>query len=213
MRNERDEAIDAALKALQEVAPPDGMEARIAGRLQERAAESRGRSTAARGWWSGAACGAAVATLAIGVAIFAQYRWGARTETRQVVARVAGTQDAGVLTTAFVKQDAIENSWGVPCAGLALQRTHIAVESPGVVVPSAGELRAETTAPSKPAPELPLTAQERELVRLVRTVDPKQLVALDDKTQAKMEAEDAAEFERFFTPPPAPPLPATEENE
>jgi len=38
------------------------------------------------------------------------------------------------------------------------------------------------------------------------------LVALDDTTKAKMEAEDAAEFERFFTPP-APPLPATEENE
>jgi hypothetical protein len=94
-----------------------------------------------------------------------------------------------------------------------VQRTHIAVVSPGVVVPTQDELRAETTAPSKPAPELPLTAQERELVRLARSVDPNQLVALDDTTQAKMEAEDAAEFERFFTPPPAPPLPATEENE
>jgi hypothetical protein len=213
MRDERDDGIDAALKALREVAPPDGMEGRIAGGLQERAAESRGESTAARGWWSGVACGAAVATLAIGVVIFAQHRWESRTETRQAVARVAGTQNAGVLSTAYAKRDATESGRDVPCASPPLQRTHILAVSSGVAAPTAGELRAETSAPSKPAPELPLTAQERELVRLARTVDPKQLVALDDTTQAKMEAEDAAEFERFFTPPPAPPLPATEENE
>jgi hypothetical protein len=213
MRDERDEAIDAALKALREVAPPEGMEERVAGRL-ERAVEVAGRDSATRGWWSGAACGAAVATLAIGVVIFAQHRWGATPETRQAVARVAGRQDAGALATAYAKHGSTDTGRGAPCASRISQRAHIAAVSPGVVVvPTAGELRAETTAPSKPAPELPLTEQERELVRLARTVDPKQLVALDDTTQAKMEAEDAAEFERFFTPPPAPPLPATEENE
>jgi hypothetical protein len=209
----RDDGIDAALKALRDVLPPEGMEARIAGRLQERVAASRGESRAARSWWSGAVCGAAVATLVAGVVISVQHRWGATTETRQAVARVAGTQDTGMLSTAYVKHDATKSGRGVPCASPVLQRTHIAIVSPGVDVPTRGELRAQTTAPSKPAPELPLTAQERELVRLARSVDPNQLVVLGDSAQAKVEAEEAAEFERFFTPPPAPPLPATEENE
>jgi hypothetical protein len=56
-----------------------------------------------------------------------------------------------------------------------------------------------------------LTAQERELVRLARTVDPKVLAALVPETHAKVEAGDAAQFEKYFADPPA--LPTTESTE
>jgi hypothetical protein len=47
-----------------------------------------------------------------------------------------------------------------------------------------------------------LTAQERELVRLTQQVDPKELANLNPDMRAKMEAQDAAEFEQFFAAPP-----------
>jgi hypothetical protein len=50
-----------------------------------------------------------------------------------------------------------------------------------------------------------LTSQERELVRLVRTTDPKVLATLNSETDAKVEAREEAEFDKFFAPPP--PLP------
>jgi hypothetical protein len=77
------------------------------------------------------------------------------------------------------------------------------------------ESYAENSAPSHPAPEMPLTAQERALVRLAQTADAKDVGTLDPDTEAKLEERDAAEFKRFFaplfTPPPTPP--ATETNE
>jgi hypothetical protein len=63
---------------------------------------------------------------------------------------------------------------------------------------------AEVTAPSHPAPELPLTAEERELVHLARTADPQVLATINPETQAKLLTQEAAEFEHFFAPPPTP---------
>jgi hypothetical protein len=61
-------------------------------------------------------------------------------------------------------------------------------------------------APSHPAPVLPLTAQERALVRLAQTADPKLLASLTPETQAKLEAQEADDYNKFFAPPPAPPM-------
>jgi hypothetical protein len=63
-------------------------------------------------------------------------------------------------------------------------------------------------APSHPAPVLPLTAEERALARLARTADPKLLAALSPETQARVEAQEADNYNKFFAPPPAPPQPA-----
>ena len=50
----------------------------------------------------------------------------------------------------------------------------------------------------------PLTAQERGLLLLARTADPQQLAMLNSEAQAKVKAEDADQFEKFFAPPPQP---------
>jgi hypothetical protein len=56
----------------------------------------------------------------------------------------------------------------------------------------------ETSAPSRPAPPLPLTEQEKLLVRFVRTRTPDQLAANDPAKWAAHDAQEQAEFDRFF---------------
>ncbi len=82
---------------------------------------------------------------------------------------------------------------------------HVRIAAPAR---STAMLSAASFAPSHPAPVLPLTAQERALVRLVQTADPKLLAALSPETQAKVEAQEADNYNKFFAPPTAPPQPA-----
>jgi len=56
----------------------------------------------------------------------------------------------------------------------------------------------ELHAVSRPAPPLPLTQEERMLLRLIRTVDPQQLAMFSSEERAKREAEADAEFQQFF---------------
>jgi hypothetical protein len=53
-------------------------------------------------------------------------------------------------------------------------------------------------AASYPAPPMPLTEQEKLLLRLVHKDDPVELAMLDPKVRALQELEDKAEFQRFF---------------
>jgi hypothetical protein len=50
-----------------------------------------------------------------------------------------------------------------------------------------------------------LTPQERELVRLAQVGDPKQLSEMSFEARARLDAQQSAAFEMFFTPPPPPP--------
>ena len=56
----------------------------------------------------------------------------------------------------------------------------------------------EMQAASFPAPPMPLTAQERLLLRLAHKVDPVEMATLDPKFRAMQEAEEKAAFQRFF---------------
>jgi hypothetical protein len=60
----------------------------------------------------------------------------------------------------------------------------------------------EMHAASRPAPPMPLTEQERLLLRLVHKDDPVELAMLDSMLDSKLRAlqdsEDKAEFQRFF---------------
>jgi hypothetical protein len=85
----------------------------------------------------------------------------------------------------------------VPCAapGVVRMKGNVVRTGEGVRVVAT---EVET---SHPAPVMGLTAQERELVRLARTGDAKELVPLDPEMRAKAEAQDAAEFQKFFAEP------------
>jgi hypothetical protein len=56
----------------------------------------------------------------------------------------------------------------------------------------------EMNAPSRPAPPLPLTQQEKLLVRFVRTRTPEQLAANDPAKWAAHDAQEQSEFDKFF---------------
>ena len=68
---------------------------------------------------------------------------------------------------------------------------------------------AEAAAPAQPAgfpaPPMPLTDQERLLLRIAHRGDPQQVAALDPLLQDRLNARASAEFKQFFTPPPPPP--------
>lgn len=59
----------------------------------------------------------------------------------------------------------------------------------------------ELHAASQPAPPLPLTREERFLLRLAHKGDPEELAILDPNLRAKQDVEARAEFHIFFDPP------------
>ncbi|MBS1820932.1 MAG: hypothetical protein JST61_02975 [Acidobacteria bacterium] len=65
-------------------------------------------------------------------------------------------------------------------------------------------LSEETTPISHPAPPLPLTEQEKLLLRFARQSHPNDLVQISGEVKAAKEAQEAAEFTAFFAPPPPP---------
>lgn len=57
---------------------------------------------------------------------------------------------------------------------------------------------------SFPAPEAPLTDQERLMLRIVHRGDPVEMAMLNPQELDREEAAEAAEFQQFFPPPPKP---------
>ncbi len=55
---------------------------------------------------------------------------------------------------------------------------------------------------SHPAPPMPLTEQEKLLLRIAHTGDPVELAMLNPEIRARREAQGEAEFKEFFPPPP-----------
>lgn len=204
--HQRDAAIDKTLAALRNAAPPEGMDARIAHRLQHRASAQESAftwrnlfagSSLTGAWWRGALAGAAAAMLAGCAVLLFQHHSQAAPQVVQNEARSA--VPPAIPVAAQVKPAAN------PCPpGPGATQLHRAASAPRPTLLRAGTQR-------RPLLSEPLTAQERGLLLLVRTADPQQLAILDPAAQAKSKAQDDAEFEKFFTPPA---LPKTqEENE
>ncbi|MGA1981309.1 MAG: hypothetical protein ABSG84_02465 [Acidobacteriaceae bacterium] len=181
-----DNAIDKTLAALNTAAPPEGLKARVAHRLAAQPAPAhlwRDRFPAA--WWRGAATGAAFALLAVTAVLLLQHKTPPRSHIAVNLPTHAPT------TTPVNAPESL-----TPCAQPAILRTHTPAASPATEI-----------AASHSIPASPLTSQEREILRLAQTADPRALATLNPEHQAQLEAENAAQFEKFFTPPPPPPPP------
>lgn len=70
--------------------------------------------------------------------------------------------------------------------------------------PSDALALSEMQAPSQPAPPMPLTEQERLLLRVLYRHHTVELAALDPMASAARNAREDAEFKEFFAPPPEP---------
>jgi hypothetical protein len=202
------------------------MEARIEARLRQHAAlapaaESRWRtlftgSTLAAAWGRGALSGAATALLIVGALLLAQHGLRMKPGQEQFAdGEIAATRNTAPTTTPVAdaaKVLSASEARANPCATPSMKQVR------NIAPTRAGHpLRAETWrdasfAPSHPAPEMPLTAQERALAELARTASPTVLASLSSDAQEKSLAKDEAEFNKFFTPPPTPPQPADSES-
>ena len=205
--NQPDAAIDKTLAALNSAAPPEGLEARIAARIAAQPAPAVAPwhdlfagSSLAGAWWRGAVAGAAVAMLAVCAVLLLQHH--SETAHSQVArnegAAVRGALPMPAAPVAQVKADTSKPA-ASPCPPVpnSMQLRRTAPE------PKATLLRVASTE-RHPILSGPLTAQERGLLLLARTTDPQQLATLNSEAQAKLKAEDAAEFEKFFAPSPQP---------
>jgi hypothetical protein len=203
MPDQPDNAIDKVLAALRDAPPPEGMDARIAQRLDQHAQHTQTRPTShwralltgqslAAAWFRGAATGAVAALLTV-AAVFAFHH--ASTPAPQQAAMSPNRNPA--ITPVSVSP---RNTTPYPCAHPAAFKLATAAKPHAAEIPWTVDI-AENTAPSRPAPVMPLTAQERQLVRLVRASNPNELAAISHETHAKQQ--DAAEDSKFFIPPPS----------
>jgi hypothetical protein len=211
MRN-AGEAMEKVLAGLRDAAAPDGMERRILAGLEERAAV-RSRS----GWrqllpvWLVAparpvavgslVCGVALAGIVVVVfAIPAIRRLGhTPMQAPQQAGRNSVPAGAAALTAAEAAAESGRSA--LPRAGalsIGKRKAERSAAGADVVLDSDSAALEEMHAASYPAPPMPLTEQERLLLRLVHKDDPVELAMLDPKLRALQDLEDKAEFQRFF---------------
>jgi hypothetical protein len=209
MRNS-EEAMEKVLAGLRDAEAPAGMECRILNALEERvAARSRpGWRQMLPVWLVVPARPMAVGSLVCGVALAGLLA---------VVLAIPAIRRPGHVPAQARKNRAPVGSSASGDLGVEAKNVQPASTRPGVRFlterKSEGEANAGSTeasldidsvaledlhAPSRPAPPMPLTEQERLLLRLVHKDDPVELAMLDSKVRDLEELEDKAEFQRFF---------------
>lgn len=213
-----EEAIERVLTGLRDVEAPEGMERRILAGLE-------GRAAARSGWravpiWlamppgrsiaRGLACGVALAGAVVLVLAIPAMRRAGRVPVRSKID--TGRVKVVPMTPAVIATGDVERSSPVPGVGssVRLGTTTKVNEAESVSAADSGDSVAmsEMRAPSFPAPPMPLTQQERLLLRIARKVDPVEMAMLDPKVRALQDAEEKAEFQRFFGQTARQPLPA-----
>lgn len=192
MTHQNDDAVEKVLTALNKAAPPEGMEARIAHRLQQQPATPS--TSLAAVWWRGALTGATAAALAISGVMMLQHR-----SLRPQVGPQTSPIPAATTPVPSIATTPVALHPAQPCSSPAILRLHKAATVPQIAI-----AREEAVQPSRPAAAPPLTAEERGLVRLAHIASPKELATLNPEVQAKLEAQEEADFTKFFTPPPRP---------
>jgi hypothetical protein len=178
MRNS-EEAIGKVLAGLREAEAPAGMERRILSAVEARA--SVRQPTTLRWAWSAAFAG--VAAVSLFIAITAIHRHGqTTTQARHTVA----PESTGAQVTSLQRNESI-----TPVkAAMNVRRVRHTNDANAVLLQ-------EMRAPSHPAPEAPLTQEEKLLLRVVHSGDPQLMAMLNPEERARQEAESEAEFQKF----------------
>jgi hypothetical protein len=209
------EVMEKVLAGLRDAEAPAGMERRILDGLAERAA-ARSRS----GWrqllpmWLVAparpaavgslVCGVALAGLfAVALAIPAVRRLGhslasTRRNPAPAVSRAFGASEAAATNARPASPRSGQRSLEEMEGKIKVEGKTSVGNSEAAVLDSDAVALDDLHAPSRPAPPMPLTEQEKLLLRLVHKDDPVELAMLDPRVRALEDSEDKAEFQRFF---------------
>jgi hypothetical protein len=217
-----EEAIEKVLTGLRGVGAPDGMERRILEGLQGRAS-ARPRL----GWRQVLPIGLVAASpvarksLTCGAALAGVF---ALAMVASAIRRSGHAPVQSKVSVAPVELVPLANSESFPSeAGVTnIETTRVSTPGPGVRaarVEKARRARAEVVddsdalalqemrAPSRPAPPMPLTEQEKLLLRIAHHGAPEELMALSPLLRAARDEEEKAEVQQFFEPR------TTEDNE
>lgn len=194
-----DGAIDRVLSGLREVEPLQGMQQRVLRGATEGARAPRHWSllsslTSKRAWIAATACIAVIA-LATSWTIARSHRTSDKT----------AESSAQPLQTNPPKPESYKTPLPVRQVSLPRATTLALSERPAAPVPPLSDEDAlalsEMNAPSLPAPPMPLTEQEKLLVRLIDKGDPIEMAMLDPRLRSSEEASSRADFDRFFASP------------
>jgi hypothetical protein len=193
MSDEREDAVERALTALGRARVPEGLDARVLARLERRGGLARADAGMSAAWWRGALSGAVFAMVCVGLVMLAQHGLRVRMEPGKAVVR--GGAAHGVLAAASVGGEVVGR--GGPCLGAGLVQVGGVVHGQG-----AEKMKVASVEWTTAVADAPLTAQERELVRLARHGDVQELAtALNPEVRARLDAEDAASYQSFFAAP------------
>ena len=181
-----DDAIERVLTGLREAEAPVGMERRILEAVQDRAAVKSARLLPWV-WGTALAC-----TMVTCVAISLVYR-----AARVPVQPNLHSAPAGVMPKVALATTTKSGSPGVAVQSVRLKangkRAKLMRDSDSIAL-------SERDTASFPAPPMPLTEQEKLLLRVVHHGAPEELAMLNNDVRAKQEADSQAEFQRFFEP-------------
>ena len=190
-----DESIERVLTGLREAETPGGMELRILDAIQRDPSEQREYSPLtpirARTWTLAAAAVVVVASVIY---------WTAFRDHRIVHENIAAKQHiAPAIVPAPGLQTEVPNAVQLPKR--SIPRLRETAKAPAAIREKKSLASDEMVAENHPAPEEPLTEQERLLLRFVHRADPQQLEALSPVLRSAQDAEEKAQFQRFFEPP------------
>jgi len=209
-----DEAIDKVLAALRDTEPPLGIERRILQAVEDHAPQPRRRlgrfvwplSSAgplhASSWAYGVTV-AAVFTLAL---LIPAKRPHPSPLTSSGNIRVQGhapfASPPATVSSSLPPAPAVVSR--APRRNVAARNlTSLGAASPAQRPAENADTLAleELHATSQPAPPLPLTREEKLLLRIAHKGDPEELAILDPRLHAQQDMEARAEFHKFFDPP------------
>ncbi len=202
-----DEAIERVLAGLREAEAPEGMERRILNAMRDEAMGHRegrlvrlltpSRLIVTR-TWAVALAGLTVVSLMVCWTVVRRHwvRHDSTQSKNHVAPTNASAQEGQVAAAREIQSPSgrpIERLRGVRGSASA-RRVVYAREGESV------HLR-EMRAANHPAPEAPLTEQEKLLIRIAHKGDPAQIAALDSSLWDERDARERAEVQRFFEPP------------
>ncbi len=194
-----EEAIDKLLAGLRAAEPPAGMGQRITARLHHQpAAVAPGRWSYGRFAWLTAPAAAALLVCAL---IFQAMRHRvyvptqpARPDAKEVVAMPQPVR--AETSSSFVQV--------TPAPRAAVRLASKFDSKTGATHDMEALAKEEMRAESKPAPPLPLSDQEKLLLRMTHRKTPIELAALSPAIRAQHDADEEADFQQFFEPPKPP---------
>ncbi len=203
-----EEAIEKVLEGLRSSEPAEGMERRILASVEVRAAaQSASRWRGLKPVWlvmpvrlvSGwsVACGVAfVGVIGAALVMPAIQRPGHGPDQSRAQAKMNAAVAASLPRVA--SGVAAEGTQPLPPETRARSFRRTKARGESLVSDSDAAALHEMRAASYPAPPMPLTEQEKLLLRVVHQGDPVEVAMLNPEMRAKQDAEGKAEFQKFF---------------